>query len=99
MIRRLTICLLALLLSACSGGAPQNTVVVIPQGSSIAKAGEILEKAGAVSASSFRNEARFFASDDPIKPGEYKIEKGMDAGDILELFQSGKTIQRLVMIP
>jgi UPF0755 protein len=97
--RWLTIAILALLLAACSGGAPQDTVVVIPPGASIAKAGEILEKAGAVSASSFRNEARFFASDDPIKPGEYQIEKGMDAGDILALFQSGKTIQRLVMIP
>ncbi|MDO9367607.1 MAG: endolytic transglycosylase MltG [Sphingopyxis sp.] len=91
--------ILALLLAACSDGAPQDTVVVIPQGASIAKAGDIVEKAGAVSASSFRNEARFFGSDDPIKPGEYKVKKGMDAGDILTLFQSGKTIQRLVMIP
>ena len=90
---------LALLLAACSGGAPRDAVVVIPPGASIAKAGEIVEKAGAVSASSFRNEARFFGGDAPIKPGEYKIEKGMDAGDILALFQSGKTIQRLVMIP
>ncbi len=99
MTRLLLASFLALLLAACSGGAPRDTVVVIPQGASIAKAGEIVEKAGAVSASSFRNEARFFASDDPIKPGEYKIEKGMDAGDILELFQSGKTVQRFVMIP
>ena len=92
--------LLAFLLTACSGGAPRDTVVVIPPGSSIAKAGEILEKAGAVSsASSFRNHARFFGGDDPIKPGEYKIEKGMGAGEILGLLQSGKTIQRIVMIP
>lgn len=92
--------LLAFLLTACSGGAPRDTVVVIPPGSSIAKAGEILEKAGAVSsASSFRNHARFFGGDDPIKPGEYRIEKGMGAGEILGLLQSGKTIQRIVMIP
>ncbi|WP_283419003.1 endolytic transglycosylase MltG [Sphingopyxis sp. Geo48] len=91
---------LALLLTACSGGAPRDTVVVIPPGASIAKAGEILEKAGAVSsADSFRNHARFFGGDDPIKPGEYEIKKGMGAGDILGLLQSGKTIQRLVMIP
>lgn len=90
---------LALFLAACSPGAPKDAEVVIPQGASIARAGEILEEAGLVSASSFRNEARFFGSDEPIKPGEYKIEKGMDAGDILALFQSGKTIQRLVMIP
>ena len=97
--RWLTILILTLALAACSGDAPKNAEVVIPQGASIAKAGQILEDAGLVSASSFRNEARFFASDDPIKPGEYKIEKGMDAGDILKLFQSGRTIQRLVMIP
>lgn len=91
---------LALLLAACSGGAPRDTVVVIPPGASIAKAGDILEKAGAVSsADSFRNHARFFGGDDPIKPGEYKIRKGMGAGAILDLLQSGKTVQRLVMIP
>lgn len=97
--RWLTMAMLALLLAACSGGAPRDTVVVIPQGASIARAGEILEKAGAVSASSFRNEARFFGSDDPIKPGEYEVKAGMDAGDILDLLQSGKTVQRFVMVP
>lgn len=97
--RWLLAALMALALAACSGGAPKDAEVVVPPGSSIAKAGQILEDAGLVSASSFRNEARFFGSDNPIKPGEYKIEKGMDASDILELFQSGKTIQRLVMIP
>ena len=97
--RWLTIAIFALLLAACSPGTPKDAEVVIPQGASIAKAGEILEDAGLVSASSFRNQARFFGSDEPIKPGEYKIEKGMDAGDILALFQSGKTIQRLVTIP
>lgn len=97
--RWLMITILALLLAACSGGAPEDTVVVIPPGASIAKAGEILEKAGAVSAASFRNEARFFGGDDPIKPGEYEVKAGMDAGDILELLQSGKTVQRFVMVP
>ena len=97
--RWLTITMLAFLLAACSGGAPEDTVVVIPPGTSVAKAGLILEDAGAVSASSFRNEARFFGSDAPIKPGEYAVTAGMDAGDILDLLQSGKTIQRMVMIP
>ncbi|WP_416195007.1 endolytic transglycosylase MltG [Sphingopyxis sp.] len=95
----MTIAIFAILLSACSPGAPRDTVVVIPPGASIAKAGEILEQADTVSASSFVNHARFFGSDDPIKPGEYEIEKGMDAGDILALLQSGKTVQRFVMIP
>lgn len=99
MFRWLTIAILALLLAACSGGAPRDMEVVIPPGASIAKAGEILEQAGAVSASGFRNHARLFGGDAPIKPGEYKIEKGMDAGDILKLLQSGKTVQRFVTVP
>ncbi len=97
--RWLTIAIFALLLAACSGGAPRDTVVVIPPGASIAKAGDILEKAGVVSASAFRNRARFLGSDKPIKPGEYEVKKGMGAGDILALLQSGKTVQRFVMIP
>ena len=92
--------LLALFLTACSGGAPRDVTVVIPEGSSIRKAGEILEKAGAVdSASSFVNHARFFGGDAPIKPGEYEVKAGMDAGDVLELLQSGKTLQRFVTVP
>lgn len=97
--RWLTIAIFALLLAACSGGAPRDTVVVIPPGASIAKAGDILEKAGVVSAPAFRNRARFLGSDKPIKPGEYEVKKGMGAGDILALLQSGKTVQRFVMIP
>ncbi len=91
--------ILALLLAACSGGAPRDTVVVIPSGASIAKAGEILEEAGATSASAFVNHARFLGSDDPIKPGEYEVKQGMSAGDILALLQSGKTVQRFVTVP
>ena len=92
--------LLALLLAACSGGAPRDVTVVIPEGASIRKAGEILEKAGAVdSASAFVNHARFFGGSDPIKPGEYQVKAGMDAGDVLELLQSGKTLQRFITVP
>jgi UPF0755 protein len=98
--RTLLTLLLALLLTACSGGAPRDVTVVIPEGSSIRKAGDILEKAGAVdSASSFVNHARFFGGDAPIKPGEYQVKAGMDAGDVLELLQSGKTLQRFVTVP
>ncbi|PAL21210.1 endolytic transglycosylase MltG [Sphingopyxis sp. GW247-27LB] len=97
--RWLLAALLALMLAACSGGAPRDTVVVIPPGASIAKAGEILEQAGATSASGFVNHARFFGGDAPIKPGEYEVKKGMSAGDILSLLQSGKTVQRFVTVP
>lgn len=98
--RLLLAAILALLLTACSSGAPRDVTVVIPEGSSIRKAGDILEKAGAVdSASNFVNHARFFGGDAPIKPGEYQVKAGMDAGDVLELLQSGKTLQRFVTVP
>jgi UPF0755 protein len=99
LVRTLLTIFLALLLAACSGGAPRDTVVVIPPGASIAKAGEILEKAGATSASGFRNRARLFGSDAPIKPGEYEVKKGMGAGDILRMMQEGRTVQRFVTVP
>src|SRR3546814_13339399 len=91
--------ILALLLAACSGGAPRYTVVIIPPGASIAKAGEILEQAGTTSAAAFVNHARFFGGDAPIKPGEYKVKKGMGGGDIIDLMQAGQTNQRFVTIP
>ncbi|ALC11193.1 endolytic transglycosylase MltG [Sphingopyxis sp. 113P3] len=97
--RWLLAALLAFLLTACSGGAPRDTVVVIPPGASIAKAGQILEEAGAAPASGFVNHARFFGGDAPIKPGEYEVKKGMSPGDILKLLQSGKTVQRFVTVP
>lgn len=100
MMRTLLTLFLALLLTACSGGAPRDVTVVIPEGSSIRKAGEILEQVGAVdSASSFVNQARFFGGDAPIKPGEYQVTAGMDAGDVLALLQSGKTLQRFITVP
>jgi UPF0755 protein len=39
-----------------------------------------------------------FGSKDPIKPGEYSIKRGMDAGAILSLLQSGKVMQRFVTV-
>src|SRR3546814_7478982 len=97
--RWLTMAILALLLAACSGGAPRDTVVIIPPGASIAKAGEILEQGGTTSAAAFVNHARFFGGDATIKPGEYTVKKGMGAGDILDQMRAGKTIKRFVTMP
>jgi len=99
-LRSALILLLAFFLAACTGGAPRDVTVVIPEGTSIRKAGDILEKAGAVdAASAFVNHARFFGGSAPIKPGEYQVKTGMDAGDVLKLLQSGKTLQRFVTVP
>ena len=88
------------LLRSSSGSANRDVEVMIAQGSSLTTAAKVLEAAGAIdSANGFVRNAKLFGSSEPIKPGEYKIEKGMDAGDVLALLQSGKTLQRFVTIP
>jgi UPF0755 protein len=92
--------LVALLLAACSGSATKDATVVIPQGTSLKSAAHILEEAGAVdSASGFLRNAKIFGSSQPIKPGEYRVKAGMSNGDVLALLQSGKTLQRFVIVP
>jgi UPF0755 protein len=92
---------LAVLLTACgSGSSTKDSTVLIPEGSSLKAAARILEKEGAIeSASTFLRNAKLFGSSEPIKPGEYKISKGMSGDDVLALLQSGKTFQRFVMVP
>jgi UPF0755 protein len=99
--KRVLALFLAFLLAACSGGsATKDVTVVVAQGSSLKAAASMLEKKGAVeSASGFLRYAKIFGSSDPIKPGEYLVKAGMDDGDVLELIQSGKAVQHLVMIP
>ncbi len=99
MLKRLLPFFLALLLAACGGRADKDVAVVIEPGSSLRSAATALEKAGAVdSASGFLNYARVFGSSESIKPGEYEIKKGMSDGEVLELLQSGKTLQRFVIV-
>ena len=82
------------------GSADRDVDVMIARGASLTAAAKTLEAAEAIdSASGFVRYAKLFGSGEPIKPGEYKIKKGMDAGDILALLQSGKTLQRFVTIP
>jgi UPF0755 protein len=93
-------CLLALLLTACAGGAERDTSFLIPEGTSVARAAQIMEEAGAIGdADAFLREARLFGSDEPIKPGEYEVSAGTSAMDVYALIQSGRTVQRFVMIP
>lgn len=95
------IALMVFAVSRCTGGsAPRDVEVMIAPGSSLTAAAAALEKAGAVdSARAFLTEARIFGGDKAIKPGEYLVKKGMNEGDILQLLQSGKVLQRFVVIP
>ncbi len=93
--------ILAACLTACSAGlASRDAVVVIEQGSSLTAAAKVLEKEGAVeSASSFLRYAKIFGGSGAIKPGEYQIKAGMSASEVLSILQSGKTLQRFVIVP
>ncbi|CAN5263032.1 endolytic transglycosylase MltG [soil metagenome] len=83
-----------------AGGAPRDVDVVIPVGSSLTSAAITLKQAGAIkSARAFLADAKLFGSKAAIKPGEYHITRGMGPETILKLLQSGKTLQRFVVIP
>ena len=83
-----------------NGPAAKPLDVQIAEGSSLTVAAESLEKAGAIrSAESFLLLAKLFGSKEPIRAGEYAVPKGASANTILELLQSGKTLQRFVAIP
>jgi UPF0755 protein len=91
---------LAILLAACGGKAEKDVTVMVAEGSSLTAAAKMLEEKGAIkSASAFLRNAKLFGSGDPIKPGEYEVKAGMDDGEVLQLIQSGKTLQRFVTIP
>ena len=94
------IALVVFVVSRCSGGGARRDVeVVIPSGSSLKAAATVLETAGAIdSTNAFLTNAKLFGAKDPIKPGEYRIKRGMDAAAILALLQSGKVIQRFVTV-
>jgi UPF0755 protein len=98
--RLLLVFVLTLLLAACGGVAKQDMVVTVGVGSSLTAAAKMLEAKGAiVSADGFVRNAKMFGSSESIKPGEYKIVKGMTDADVLALLQSGKTMLRFVVIP
>lgn len=80
--------------------AKQTVDVVIAPGSSLTAAARTLEKSGAIdSADRLLLVARLFGPGEAIRPGEYRIVKGMSSNAILALLQSGKVVQRFVAIP
>jgi UPF0755 protein len=83
-----------------AGPLATATDVTIPEGATLAAAARVLERAGAIeSTTGFLRKVKLFGDDAPIRAGEYGIEAGASAADILALLQSGKTLQRLITIP
>ena len=74
--------------------------MIIADGSSLSSAARQLEEGGVLaSADSFRLQARFLGSDEPIQAGEYEIPARSSPSQILALLQSGKTLQRFIAVP
>jgi UPF0755 protein len=82
------------------GPLQKNVTVSIAPGTSLNKAAEQLELAGAISsASRFMLLAKVFGGGAGIKAGEYRIPAHLSQSDILKLLQGGKTLQRFITIP
>ena len=85
---------------SAAGPATKPTPVIIAEGSSLARAAATLKKAGAIqSADRFRLQARLLGGDKPIQAGEYEVPAGASPSDVLALLQSGRTLQRFVVVP
>ena len=85
---------------SAAGPAEKPTPVLIASGSSLASAARQLEEAGVLeSADQFRLQARLLGGDKPIQAGEYEIPARASPSEVLALLQSGKTLQRFVVVP
>lgn len=83
-----------------AGPAARPLAFTVPQGATLAAAATRLEQAGAIpSATRFRLQARIFGGGGSIKAGEYEIPAGASASQILDILQSGKALQRVVVVP
>jgi UPF0755 protein len=82
------------------GDDPQQVAVVIEQGDSLGRAAEKLEEAGVISsADRFTLLARLLGGGGAIKTGEYAFYPSEGWSQHLATLQSGRSIQRMVVIP
>jgi len=81
------------------GPADKQTDVIIEEGSSVARAAALLDRAHVIaSARQWHLFARILGGSDPIQAGEFEIAKGMSGSAILDLLQHGKPLQRLITV-
>lgn len=83
-----------------AGPARGNITVLVPEGASLSRAADELEKAGAIrSARQFLLLSKLLGGNAPIKAGEYRVPAGLSQSDVLKMMQGGKTLQRFVTVP
>ena len=89
------------LLWASPGPKEGPHIVIVEEGSTLARVADRLDKMGAIpgSARSYRAMARLFGSSDPVQAGEFVIPPGTSGAKVLDILQHGKPVQRLVTVP
>lgn len=82
------------------GPAEKPVAVIVPEGSSLTGTARQLEKSGAIRSSrQFLLFARLFGEKGIIRAGEYEVPAGASPKAVLDILQSGKTLQRFVTVP
>jgi len=83
-----------------AGPAPKPVAVIVPEGATLRTIARELEKTGAVaSGDRFFFLARLLGGSGMIRAGEYEVPRHASPSEIVDLLQSGKTLQRFVTIP
>lgn len=83
-----------------SAQVEKDTAFVVPDGASVSSVARKLEKEHLIgSADSFLLRAKIFGSGDPVKAGEFELPAGASPSQILDTFQHGEALRRLVTIP
>ncbi len=83
-----------------SGPVEEETAFVVPAGSTLTSAAQLLEEQGLIhSADAFLLRAKIFGGSDPIQAGEFLLPEGASPSQILAMFQSGDVLRRFVTVP
>lgn len=78
----------------------RESTFVIPSGSTLTSVARKLEDEGLIaSADGFLLRARLLGGSAPVQAGEFLLTPGMSQGAILEAFQRGDVIRRMITIP
>lgn len=80
--------------------AGREVIVTIPKGASVSQVGTILQEQGIISSRLvFKLVTWIRGEQRTIKAGDYALKTGSDAGDVLDLLVSGKTLMFTLTIP
>lgn len=83
-----------------SGPLVEPVVYVVPEGAGLSSLAGKLEADGLIdSAMMLKLNAKFTGIGGALKTGEYKVEAGASMKDIIEVFESGKTLLHPVTLP